>query len=130
MKLLDINGRDISIIPPVFTSSFNQNSRSKLQKTTREKIINRFPQETIYEDFNVPGSRLSVDFFLYKRKLVIEVDGKQHQVFSAFHHGDRTVEKKFAKQTNNDVRKSNWCDINGFKLIRVVTEKDLGQLDE
>jgi very-short-patch-repair endonuclease len=60
--------------------------------------------------------------------LVIEIDGKQHSQFSSFHHGDRTVDKKFAKQRTNDMLKTRWAEMNEFKLIRIESEKELEQL--
>lgn len=130
MKLKDINNKDVSISPKLFGSNFNEDSRSKLQLLTRQKLIERYPHEVIYEDFTIPSSRLSVDFLLYRAKIVIEVDGKQHSQFSAYHHGDRVSDKKYAGQRKNDRLKSYWCKINNFRLIRIESEKDLEYIDE
>lgn len=127
MELLDINGRSVSIRPVM--KGFKKPSRSKLQLTTRNKVIEKFPHEVIYEDFVIPGSRLSVDFFIYRIGLVIEVDGKQHSAFSSFHHGDRTTSKKFAKQRTNDMLKDKWSESNGFRMVRIESEEDLEQIN-
>src|SRR5688572_10936560 len=108
MKLKDIHGKEIAMLPKV--KSFSEGSRSKLQLLTRDTLIAKYPHEIIYEDFTIPGSRLSVDFLLYRVGLVIEVDGKQHSEFSAFHHGDRTVSHKLANQRKNDRMKTQWCE--------------------
>lgn len=124
-KLLDINNRPIKIALKQSDYPIKSVSRSDLQGEIGQILIEHFPSEPILEDFIIPGSRLSVDFFLPRRLLVIEVDGEQHDHFVPFFHGNKATSHKFAKQVNRDVLKEQWCLNNNIKIIRVNKESNL-----
>lgn len=68
----------------------------------------------ILEDFVIPETRLSLDFFLPQRKLAFEFQGQQHAKYNKFFHGDP---KNFVAQKNRDDLKKQWCDLNKIKLV-------------
>lgn len=124
MKIFDINGKlqNIDVRP----SSYPLKSRSKsiLQDKVKEYLISKYPRSGILEEFIIPGSRLSVDFFLPKEGLVFEIQGIQHSEHNPFFHGDKR-ENKYASQKRRDMKKVEWAETNGFKLIEIFEEKDL-----
>jgi hypothetical protein len=128
MKLYDIDDKlvNVDVRPDKYPVKFK--SRSSLQGITGEKLQERYPRDPILEDFTIPGSRLSVDFFLPHRRLVLEVQGEAHDRHVPFFHKDRVL-CNFAKQVSHDRKKAEWCETNGFTLIEIRTKQDLEQLD-
>lgn len=128
MNILDINGNRIKIRIDPEKFSLKRTFRSDLQSVVAERLTNKYPHDTILEDFTIPGSKLSVDFFIPNRRLVIECNGQQHDHYVSFYHGDRG-NTNFAKQKNRDAKKSYWCEINSFQLIEVWSEDDISKID-
>ncbi len=103
-------------------------SRSSLQGLTASKLREEYPMDIILEDFTVPGSQLSVDFFLPKRRMVVEVQGRQHDEHVPFFHGDKTKPNKFAGQISKDRQKQEWAETNGYSFIEIRTQEELENL--
>jgi very-short-patch-repair endonuclease len=128
MKLYDINGELVQTDIRPSNKPVKFKSRSILQGKVGEKLQELYPRDTILEDFTIPGSRLSVDFFLPKREMVIEIDGIQHSEYTPFFHGPLSTSGGYGKQVSRDRQKEGWCSMNGFKLIRIEKDEDLDQL--
>ena len=118
MKMLNIHGETVTIDTRQSKYPIRAISKSKLQGETGQLLKGLFPREIILEEFPVPGSRFSVDFFVPSKDLVVEVQGEQHDDYNAHFHGDRN-EKKFAKQAESDRTKAHWAELNGFELVEL-----------
>jgi hypothetical protein len=127
MKIFDVNGKLVSLEIKQSNNPLKGQSKSELQTKLSEKLQDIFPNEAILEEFYIPGSKLSVDFFIPRRRLVYEADGSQHDKYSGFLQGQRT-EHRFARQVSHDVAKERWAEYNKFKLIRIKSEKDIENL--
>ena len=73
----------------------------------------------IYEEFNIPGTKFKLDFYIPKLSLAFEVQGAQHFKFTKCFH--RTKEN-FIRQKNNDEIKLKWCQKNGIFLQYIDEE--------
>ena len=69
------------------------------------------------------GSRMTFDIVNYTKKICIEFQGKQHTEYVKHFHGSRTG--KFLGQIKRDMKKHEWCEINGFTLLEIFSEKEL-----
>jgi hypothetical protein len=86
-------------------------------RAVREFLGRRFPLDVVVEELGLPGSgSLRVDFFLPRRRLVIEIHGRQHAEFVAHFHGDRFG---FADSLARDAAKRKWCRLNGLALAEL-----------
>lgn len=97
---------------------------SKGHEAARALIKDIWPTVYVCEECPVPvkrGSTLYFDFFIPIFKLVIEVDGKQHDAFSAHFHKHKT---KFLKQRRNDLNKEEICYLNDFFIVRLKDPYD------
>jgi hypothetical protein len=93
-------------------------------RAVREFIKRLFPLDVVVEELGLPGTKaLRADFFLPRRRLVVEIHGRQHAEFVAHFHGDRFG---FAKSLSRDESKRQWCRLNGLTLA----ELDEGGGDE
>ncbi len=126
--MFDIEGKLVNVDVRESRYPIRQHSKSTLQGRTAEILRESFPIDTILEEFPIPGSRQTADFFLPRKKLVVEVDGRQHDEFVPFFHGDRNTSDKYAKQKSRDRLKDEWCEINGFRFVRIKIEDDLENL--
>jgi hypothetical protein len=127
MKMFDIDGEFISVDVRPSSYPIKSKSKSSLQGKVGQYLIERFPRNNILEEFTIPNSRLSIDFFISDLGLAIEIDGEQHSKFIPFFHGDKN-QLKFAGQIKRDIKKEQWCEINGFTLIRIIDEKDIDKI--
>ena len=94
---------------------------SKLHVRTRTILQELFPTYRILEAVKLPGSQTStrksvlyVDFFIQEKKLVVEVNGRQHYEFVPFYH---KTKRDFYKSKVRDKDKQEWCDINGLDMV-------------
>lgn len=85
-----------------------------------------FPNLTIYHQLPCVGTDLRLDFLIYTLKTAFEFDGIQHKQFNPHFHRSR---RGFLRAQENDRIKEEWCDVNGFRLIR-VDENTIENLEE
>jgi len=123
MKILDINNNLVVVDVKQTSYPLKSKSRSNIQGLVGLMLKTLFPRDVILEEFTVPGSRLSVDFFIPNRDLVIEVQGDQHFEHNEFFHGDRKLSTKYGGQQIRDRQKAEWCVNNDFTLVEIL-EKD------
>lgn len=102
-------------------SSKPRGNASKHHLRARAVLKKIYPCDTISEELSLPGSRtknngtLFADFYLNSRKMMVEVQGEQHESFSMhMHKGDK---RNFFKGKLRDNTKYNWCLLNGITLI-------------
>ena len=126
MKLLDINGKEVRIQIRQSDYPMREVSRSNIQHEVGQKLQEMFPHETILEEFPIPGSRMTLDYFMPRLMIAVEVDGEAHDHYIPFFHGQMS-DKKFTKQVKNDMSKNKWCEINGIKLVRITKKSDLSK---
>lgn len=66
------------------------------------------------------GKKLSYDFFIPSKNMLIEYQGQQHDRPSQFHNIDiDTAEKNFVKQLEHDRRKREYAKNNGYQLLEI-----------
>ncbi len=123
MKLKTLTGKEVNvaILPTRFPIRSRENCKSFGQFTLGCLIVELYgTSEIILEEFTIPDSRLSLDFFLPHRKIAFEFQGEQHQVFSKFFHGTK---QGLAKQLQRDSVKKDWCDLNNIQLVCIYDNK-------
>jgi len=127
MKLIDAKGREISIQIKPSDYPVKKHSRSSLQGKTGEFLLQKYPYAQLLEDWTIPGSRMSLDFYAPSLYKAWEVNGKQHSSFIGRFHGERN-KLGFAKQKIRDVKKAKFCSDNNIELIIIETEEDLNNI--
>ncbi len=124
MKIFDINGNQVSVDVRPSRWPRRNVSKSKLQSQVGEILDEHYPNDVVLEEFTVPGSRMSVDFFLPHKKMVIEVQGEAHDQFVPHFHGSKLNSQKFAGQIKRDITKQFWAENNGFSFIEIRNLED------
>jgi hypothetical protein len=125
MKMYDVDGNFVNADIRESRYPLKGISKSALQGKAAIKLRESYPYASILEEFQVPGSQMTVDFFVPSQGLVVEVDGRQHEEFVPFFHGDKSTSRKFVEQVNRDGRKELWAQNNKFKMVRITEESQL-----
>lgn len=123
MKFIDTKGREhsIDIRPSRWQVKAEGAGRGKFQTLVGSILEELFPGDIVLEEFPCCGERLFLDFFLPRRKLAVEVQGRQHREFVAFFHNTMA---DFKAQQKRDKVKEEWCKINEIKLVKIDTGSD------
>ena len=123
MKLIDFNGRVVSAnINPRNFPMRGEKSKSKIQRKVGQAIQERFKLYSVLEEWIIPASRMSLDYFLPNIMTGVEIQGNQHRKFCKFFHG--TIQG-FKAQLERDSAKKEWCELNGIELIEIYEEDDI-----
>lgn len=68
----------------------------------------------------IPGSRLRVDLVNLNKRILVEINGVQHDEFNEHFH--RNSRLQFLGQITRDSAKKDWAEANNFKLIEILPE--------
>lgn len=118
MKFIDTRDREhrIDIRPSKWKRKVEGEGRGKFQTQVGNILAELFPGDVICEEFPCVGEGLHLDFFIPRKTLAIEVQGAQHNKFVEYFHGDIDG---FKLQKERDRRKSEWCEINKIRLVKI-----------
>lgn len=95
----------------------DRRSRSEPHLKCRTLLTQMYPMDRFLEELPLPGSnKLSADFYLPWRNIVIEVHGEQHYKFIPFFHGNKM---KFLESRQRDLKKIDWCNMNNIGVIEL-----------
>lgn len=125
MKLTDLKGKihKIQFKPSNNPIKSLAACRSKLQYETGLWLRAKYPFDPILEDFRCPDG-FDLDFFLPKRLLAYEVQGRQHDKYVPHFHKNMAG---FIESQSRDSNKKRFCEINDIELIYIYTDKDLNE---
>lgn len=102
-----------------FTSKANA---SNLHLQVRALLKDLFPYDTICEELTLPGSNkgsnnvLYGDFFIPRRKLLVEAHGEQHYKYNPHFFNSH---KEFELARLRDKIKQEWCELNGILYVEL-----------
>lgn len=111
MRFFSLAGREynVDIRPSKWPRRTRDKCKSYRQWQVGEIIAELWPHHLVLEEFSVPGEGMFLDFFMPRKRYVIEVNGEQHYKYNEFFHGTREA---FLAQKERDRRKELWCATN------------------
>lgn len=118
-SFLDIKGRRRTKSLIKNKVDWDKKCRSNIQKTVKDFFKEHWFYDFVVEEMTVVGTKLKIDLYNHTKKIAVEVQGQQHDVFVAHFHGTRTG---FAKQLDRDAIKADWCDMNGINMVYIRSE--------
>lgn len=118
MKFTDTKGRlhSIDIRPSRWPQKALGEGKGKFQSKIGSLLNDIYPGDIICEEFPCVGEGLQLDFFIPRKKVAVEVQGRQHNEFVEFFHG---TAEGFKAQKARDSRKEEWCELNGIRLVKI-----------
>jgi hypothetical protein len=125
MKVIDLSGRQHNWnLTGHIAEPSDLRPRSELHVRCRELLKRLFLNEPILEELCIPGEQLYIDFFVARRKLIIEVNGEQHYKYIKHFHGNIAGFKNYKK---NEERKKEWAKINNFRFVELSYMEDINE---
>jgi hypothetical protein len=121
MKVIGLNGQTYSWV--MKQAQISDEHRSGPHKRARALLQTLYPGTPLYEEVPLPGTRLHFDLVLPSRRLIVEVNGRQHYVRAKA----RQTKLEFLQARKNDGRKAEFCELNHLHLV-VLT--DVGTDDD
>ena len=124
MKFIDFDGREVRVdlMQSKNPLRSKEDCKSNFQWETGVALQRVFPRFIILEEFNIPRSRLHIDFFIPELLIAVEADGAQHEKYSFFFHGSKA---NFRRSLARDRKKEQWCKTNNIILVRVKKNEDV-----
>lgn len=120
MKVKDLNGKTYSWNLALYINN-ERAGCSNLHARARKLLRDIYPCEPILEEVQLPGTRLTGDFYIHSQRLMIEVNGEQHYKANGFFHNEKL---DFYRGKTRDRKKQEWCDLNGITLISLPYDED------
>jgi hypothetical protein len=122
-EFVDLEGKKHKINLTKYGTQYN--NKSGLHLAARELLSDIFPFDKVYEEVAIPVNfkqTLFADFFIFTRRLMVEINGKQHYEHTTFFH---KTKKEFMLAQARDANKIEWCRINNIRLaILAYNNKD------
>lgn len=129
MKVIGLDEKEYNL--NFIVNSSVREKVSSYHQAARTLIKSMFPMERVYEEVTLPGTSTQVnkkalyaDFFIPNLRIVIEVQGEQHYLFSPFFHNSK---KDFYLSLARDRDKKEFCRINGFTLIELPYTENIDE---
>lgn len=118
MKVRGFDGREYPWPPKGHAVDFDdKRKRSEFHLKARDLLRSMYPTDRILEEVPLPGSnRLSADFYLPWRNIVVEVHGRQHYEYVPFFHGNKMA---FIEGRQRDLKKIEWCNQNNIGVVEL-----------
>ncbi len=121
MKVKGLDGREYpwSLPQPVVGDN---PAKSEGHRRAKKVLKGLYPLDRLLEEVGLPGcpTRLTADFFVPLRKLLVEVQGRQHEEFVPHFHGSR---EGFAASRRRDNDKRKWAELNGLTLVELPDDE-------
>lgn len=125
MKITGLDGRLYNLN---LSKSRANTKCSSLHQEALDIVREFFPNYTIYQEIQLPGSKsfigrdLYADIMIPQLRLIFEPSGQQHYEYSSFFHRDKLA---FYRGQDRDKNKEKWCQTNNFTYIELpYNERD------
>jgi hypothetical protein len=123
MKFKTLNGKERFLKnAKKYIINWQGKSKSNIQWRVKQFLLSYWKYDVVFEEIRVVGTRLSLDIYNANKKIAIEVQGKQHQTYNPYFHGNDR--RKWLSQLRRDDLKLQFCLTNGIKLVEIY-ETDL-----
>jgi len=106
----------MDIVPSRYPMRSRNQCKSHGQFNLGRQIKSLYGPATVLEEFPIPDSRMSLDFYMPQHGLAFEFQGTQHDKYVEHFHGDKDG---FERQQQRDNQKKEWCELNNITLIEV-----------
>lgn len=133
MKQRTATGRVKDIPTAPYLVDWDDDQGSEFSANVLEFLRPYWRRDVVLAEWPVAGTRLRYDYVNLTRRIVIETDGIQHDVFNPHFHGMVSTgdpsdplarSPKYLKQIMNDQLKDKVAQLNDFLMIR-IKPKDL-----
>ena len=122
MEFLTPKGRRKLSSIKKYLIDWEKQSLSKFQTSVKNFLQRYWDHDVVFEEFPVAGTRQRFDFYNLNKKVVIEVQGAQHQKHVPHFHGSVLG---WVKQIKKDKYKEEFCNLNEIEFFEIFPEDDI-----
>jgi hypothetical protein len=122
MKVGKLNNFNAKVILKInkYKIDWENDGDSSLEIKFRDLIYPYWKSHIVLFQCFVPGSKLRLDFLNCTMRLLVEIDGEQHDKFNKhFHRNSKNV---WLASMRRDESKERWCEENNIKVVHLVKE--------
>lgn len=124
MKIISPSGKEFNIKNVnKYLVNWDEKSRSNFQFEAKQFLKRYWRTHIVFEEFPVPKTKMSLDFFNLSLNVAVEVQGSQHTKYNKFFHGNTNY--KYLQQLKRDQQKYNFCEDYGITLVEVYSRDEL-----
>ena len=121
MKLKKLRSNKLIEVPiKKYLVKWDEPCRSKFQYNVKQWFKPYWRGHICLEEFMIPGSRLRVDLVNLNKRILVEINGVQHDEFNEHFH--RNSRLQFLGQITRDQAKKDWAEANNFRVIEILPE--------
>ena len=126
MKLTSPSGREFNLKNPnKYRIKWGAKSLSKFQFGVKRFLKPYWEQHIVFEEFPIPQTRMSLDFFNFSMNVAVEVQGAQHLKYNKHFHGNTNY--KYLTQLKRDQYKFDFCEKYGIILVEIYPDDILSE---
>lgn len=118
MKFTLLNGRLKDFNVTDTRIDWDADSLSDFQFDVKCFLYPYWKHDIVCEEFRL-FERMSLDIFNISKRIVVEIQGRQHSQYVKFLSGSRSG---YLGQIKRDSKKSKWCEINNLTLVEIHPE--------
>lgn len=118
MKLKKLNSnKEVDVNLAKYRIKWDAPCRSEFQYNVKQWFRKYWQNQVCLEEFRIPGTLLKVDLVNLNKRILVEINGAQHDNFNEhFHRGSRA---NFFSQIQRDSKKRLWAEHNGFLMVEI-----------
>jgi hypothetical protein len=118
MKFKTLNGKERFLRnAKKYAINWEGKSKSNIQRAVKEFLYRYWHRDIVFEELRIVGTRLSLDIYNANKKIAVEVQGRQHQTYNPYFHGNDR--RNWLSQLKRDDLKLNFCLTNGITLVEI-----------
>lgn len=118
MVFRTLNGRERNLSITPYLIDWDRRV-SGPQKRVKDFLKPYWGRDTVLEEAAIVGNRMRLDLVNVNKLIVVEVSPSQHSSYNKFFHGSM---EGFKSSLRRDLKKANWCALNGFVYCELVDE--------
>lgn len=116
MKWVTLTGRLKEVPTAGYAVDWDGEQGSQFSADVLDWIYPYWKGDPVLAEYPVAGTRMRFDYVNVRRKIILEVDGRQHDAFVKHMHKNRDA---YGAQFKRDIDKDAIARLNGFKMVRV-----------
>jgi hypothetical protein len=90
------------------------------QKAVKAFLRPYWEHKLVMEEMRIPGGKKRLDLICPEDGLIVEADGRQHDIYVPFLHGSKAG---YCAAIKRDLEKDKFAEMNGFTLIRIKQDE-------
>ena len=107
----------VKISPAKLRIDWDGKCRSNFQYEVKQWLRRYWLNDRCSEEFMIPGAKLFLDLVNWTERVIVEVNGDQHNEYNKFFHNGSSA--NFLQQLKRDQDKREWAESNKLTFVEI-----------